>query len=263
MRDCSCRKNTIGDYQCEVALSERLSERILWLTMKCSELAENARPGNGVMVFPSNCAEPFLGRPFGVADADKKNGTVSVCYMLYGRGTGLMSEFKSGSTVRVRGFFGTPLHEPDGKVYLTGGGVGIAIFLLYNKMFPGRVAGLYLGIPGNGCERYAEKILLILPNAKIFTDDGSFGEGDSMFKVLPKELGAGDEVWSCGPSGFLRAMRKHYANGLDKLYLSLDKRMACGYGGCMGCVIETKDGPKRICVDQSLFRADEVSENDC
>ena len=83
-----------------------------------------------------------------------------------------------------------------------------------------------------------------------------------MFKALPRELREGDEVWACGPPGFLKAMRKYYVHCLDKLYLSLDKRMACGYGGCMGCVIETKDGPKRICVDQSLFRADEVSEDE-
>ena len=61
-----------------------------------------------------------------------------------------------------------------------------------------------------------------------------------------------------GRAGFLNALEKHCASSLDKLYFAIDNRMACGYGGCMGCVINTKNGMKRICVDQSLFRADEV-----
>lgn len=260
MPDCSCRN--IMDYHCEVLRSEKLSDKIYWLTVKCPELASKAVPGNCIMVYISDGLEPLLGRPFAVVDADMDRGELSVCYIMQGHGTELLSGLKLGSFVKVRGLLGVPLPVSGKKIYLTGGGVGIAIFMLYNKIYRENVAGLYLGIPGRGSEKYAQEILHHAADAKIFTDDGSFGDGDSMFKALPKELGENEEIWACGPPGFIKAVKSKYSSQLDKVLLALEKRMACGYGGCMGCTIETKDGMKRLCVDQSLFRADEVNPDE-
>lgn len=257
MQECSCGKRTLNDYSCPVVESYMLSDRIAWLTVECPEIANSARPGESVMVFPSDGNDPLLGRPFGVANTDTQKGHISVLYMLCGRGTELMTSIKAGDTVKVRGLLGVPLPMRNDKVHLTSGGVGIAIFLLYAKMFKERVAGVYFGLPGRGCEKVAQKIQSILPDVRIFTDDGSFGEGDSMFKVLPKTL-LNEEIWACGPDGFLEAHKRHCEGYHDKLYFALDARMACGYGGCMGCVIETTSGLKRLCADQALFRSDEV-----
>lgn len=253
----------IKDHKCTVTVSEALSERIGWLKVKCGELAEMVLPGTSVMVFPSESSDPLLGRPFAVADADPGRGELSVCYMVIGRGTEMMLRMQPGSEVRLRGPIGMPLPEVDGKVSIAAGGAGIATFMYYAKMYPERVSDIYLGIPGKGYENYAARVSELTPDVRIFTDDGSFGEGDSMFRVLPKGLGEDERIWSCGPPGFLRVLREHYSDELNKLYFSLDKRMACGYGGCMGCVVETVNGLKRLCADQSLFRADEVTENEC
>lgn len=256
MSSCSCNK--INDHSCSVVKSEMLSDRIYWLTVKSPELAAKTRPGNCVMVFPSEGLDPLLGRPFAVADTEPDKSELSICYMLCGKGTDIMSRLQPGANIRVRGVLGVPLPEADNGIHIAAGGVGIAIFLLFNKLFSKRIKGLYLGIPGRGYEKYAEKILSLAPNARIFTDDASFGDGDSMFKVLPENLSENEKIWSCGPQGFLMALKKYYSRQQERLYFSLDNRMACGYGGCMGCVVETKEGMKRLCVDKSLFRADEV-----
>ena len=258
MSECSCGKKKIRDYICKIISIEKLSERIFWLTVECPELASVVRPGNTVMIYPSSTSDPLLGRPFAVADRDIEKGFISVCWMILGRGTEMMTRFMEGATVQVRGVFGVPFSEDSTSVHLAGGGAGAGILFLFAKLFPERTASLSVGMPGRGYEKFAEKILSIVPNAKIYTDDGSFGDGDSMFKVLPKELNTNEQIWACGPPGFLNALEKHCASSLDKLYFAIDNRMACGYGGCMGCVINTKNGMKRICVDQSLFRADEV-----
>lgn len=263
MSDHSCHTNKTEDFRCTVVSSEALSERIGWLTVRCRELAERVMPGTSVMVFPSESNDPLLGRPFAVADVDPDRGELSVCYMVIGRGTEMMLRMLPGMEVRLRGPFGIPLPTEDIKVNIAAGGAGIATFIYYAKKYPGRVAGIWLGIPGKGYEKYAAKVSELLPDVRIFTDDGSFGEGESMFMVLPRGLGEYERVWSCGPPGFLKALRKYYADEPDKLYFSLDKRMACGYGGCMGCVVETVNGLKRLCADQSLFRADEVADDDC
>lgn len=261
MSECSYHENVINDYMCEVKKSYLLADRIAWITFVCPELAYRVRPGNCVMVFPSRGLDPLLGRPFAVADADVLKGEISVCYMILGKGTEMMSMLEVGSQVSVRGLFGVPFPEKQAKIYLAAGGAGIAIFMLFSRLFPEMIAGIYLGVPGKGYEKYVAHVLSLVPKTRVFADDGSFGEGDSMFEVLPVTFSDNEEIWACGPPGFIKALDKHYAEQPDKLYLSLDNRMACGYGGCMGCVIETKNGIKRLCVDQSLFRADEVIDD--
>lgn len=258
MAECSCGNDKINDYLCEITGVETLTEKLFWLTFSCPQLARCALPGHCVMLFASEGAEPLLARPFAVADVSPERGEVSVCVSIVGRGTKILSQKRRGEIIRVRGLFGAPLPR-EGKVRLAGGGVGIAIFLLYAKMYGDNVAGVYLGIPGQGYQKFAAKIRQLLPAVKVFTDDGSFGDGNSMFSALPKVPAADESVWMCGPVGFFRAGKRHFAASPNKLLFSLENRMACGYGGCMGCVVETSEGLKRVCVDQSLFRADEVN----
>ena len=262
MSDFSSSTNKMEDFRCVVKASEKLTERIVWLTLGCRDLAEKILPGASVMVFSSDSNDPLLGRPFAVADVDIEKGELSVCYMVLGKGTEMMTKFVPGKEVKLRGPFGVPLPQVDGKVYIAVGGVGIATFLYFAKKHPEKIAEVYLGVPGRGYEKFVARISEFVAGVRIFADDGSFGEGESMFKVLPKVLDENERVWSSGPPGFINAMRKYYEDEKDKLYFSLDKRMACGYGGCMGCVVETNEGLKRLCVDQSIFRADEVADDE-
>lgn len=252
-----CGSHNVNDYRARVTQNAKLTERIFWMTFEAPELARSVRAGQCLMVFMPDGSKQ-LGRPFEAADADPERGEISVCYMLAGEGTEMLSRVKAGEVLKIRGFVGVPYPEGRGAV-AAGGGVGAAGFILARKT--GAASELYVGMPGRGCEDFAAKIKEICPDAKIFTDDGSFGDGDSMFKVLPRDPG-GRDVWCCGPMGFLKAMQRHYVDFPENLYYSLDKRMACGYGGCMGCVVKTSGGLKRVCADQSLFRADEVDLND-
>ncbi len=261
MTNCNCNAQEVNDYILPVVKNKKLAERLYWMTFEAPALAESVRAGHSIMVFPNQGTDPLLGRPFAVADADAARGEISLCYVLVGRGTEMMSRVSAGAKLRVRGFLGKPCPDTDDELILAGGGVGAAALMMKKRERRER-SSLYIGMPGRGYEGYAEEILSIHPDVKIFADDGSFGEGDSMFKVLPRPLGEGVQAWCCGPGGFLEAMRRHYVDTPRRLYYLLDKRMACGYGGCMGCVIETANGLKRVCVDQSLFRADEVNIHD-
>jgi dihydroorotate dehydrogenase electron transfer subunit len=262
MTDHSCHAGKIQDFKCTVTSSEALSERIGWFTVRCPELAERISPGTSVMVFTSEGNDPLLGRPFAVADVDLGRGELSVCYMVTGRGTEMMLRMDPGREVRLRGPFGIPLPAESGKVIIAAGGAGIATFIHYAKKYPDSVAGVYLGIPGKGYEKFAAKVSGLLPGIRIFTDDGSFGEGGEYVPCPAERTRRGRAGMVMRTIGFLKALRRYYDQEQDKLYFSLDKRMACGYGGCMGCVVETSGGLKRICADQSLFRADEVTEDE-
>lgn len=259
--NCGCNLREVDDYLLPVVKNIRLAERLFWMTLASRELAQNVRAGMSVMIFPSRGGDPMLGRPFAVADADAERGEFSVCYVIVGRGTKALSEVEAGAELKVRAFLGKGLPDTNDTLILAGGGVGAAALMMKKRERRERTS-LYIGMPGSGYEDYAQMILSIHPDAKIFADDGAFGEGDSMFKVLPHPVTSGVQVWGCGPEGFLEALRRYYEDTPQRLYYLLDKRMACGYGGCMGCVIETVHGLKRICVDQTIFRADEVNLHD-
>jgi len=262
MTECTCHsKPSVNDYNCIVTKSEKLSAKIAWLSVKCPVLAQTSQPGQSVMIFPSESSDPLLARPFAIADADTETGEISVCYMVLGKGTDMMTKLSPGARVKVRGLIGIPFPKLKGRVYLAAGGAGAATFLRYASYSKNDVAGYYVGIPGAGYEHFAEKLSTVAPSAHIFTDDGSFGEGKSMFEVLPDKLGDNEYVFSCGPDGFIDAIKQKYSKQLDRVYLTYDKHMACGYGGCMGCVVKTKQGLKRLCVDQSLFRSNEMLNN--
>lgn len=258
----SCHNTKTADFETRIVSNDALSEKTYWMTVECPELAEGAFPGASVMVFPSGSSDPFLGRPFAVADADPKTGYISLCYVIVGRGTKMMTGMNIGEKVRLRGPFGVPLPQVDGRIYIASGGVGIATYTYFAKIYREKVADIFWGVPGKGYERFVVHVSKLLPGIRAFADDGTFGEGSSMFSLLPKPLGDDGIVWSSGPAGFLKALKGYYEDERHGLYFSPDRRMACGYGGCMGCVVMTLDGPKRLCADRSLFRSDEVTDDE-
>ena len=259
LSNCGCNASEVCDYTVEVVSNKKLADRDYWITFAAPELAEKARPGLSVMVFPQG-SELLLGRPFAVADADKERGEISLCFFVLGAGTERLSQAKAGDIMKLRGFLGVPCKETEDNIILACGGAGIGALCLTKRMKP-ETSRIWLGIPGRGYEAFAAHFKELFPDTKIFTDDGSFGDGNSMFNELPRRPDDKTQIWSCGPEGFLKALYRHCERP-ERLYFNLDKRMACGYGGCMGCVIETESGPKRVCVDQSMFRADEVNLDD-
>ena len=101
----------------------------------------------------------------------------------------------------------------------------------------------------------------------VATEDGSAGtEGNVLDAIRENGLDA-EIIYACGPMPMLRAI-KAYAEENDILcYISLEERMACGIGACLGCVCKTKDVDahsnvhnKRVCKDGPVFRMDELDE---
>ena len=97
------------------------------------------------------------------------------------------------------------------------------------------------------------------------TEDGSVGtKGNVMDAVAANGLEA-DIIYACGPMPMLRAIRQYAIKHDIPAYISLEERMACGVGACLGCVCKTphKDAHShvnnaRICTDGPVFEAREV-----
>ena len=97
----------------------------------------------------------------------------------------------------------------------------------------------------------------------IATDDGSVGFRGNVVDLLSQETIPADvAVFACGPKPMLRALSAFAGERGIPLQVSLEERMGCGYGACVGCVCKTTDGNRKVCEDGPVFRGDEVIWDD-
>lgn len=194
---------------------------------------------------------PFLPRAFSVLrDA---GGQLDFLLHDVGPGTRRLCELEPGDQLLIVGPLGVPFAPPrDGRrLLLVGGGVGIApLAILQDEQLAETV------LLGFRDAEHAEAAVL-LTQARVATDDGSAGHGGLVTDLLAAELhlDAHREVYACGPPAMLEAVRQLCAEREVPAQLALESGMACGFGACFGCVVHTRDGLIRLCVDGPVLDA--------
>jgi len=172
-----------------------------------------------------------------------------------GPGTARLCELRPGEELWLVGPLGEPFGPPRGRAVLCGGGVGIAPLAALQDELDAE-ATVLLGF------RDAEHApgAALVRDARVATDDGSAGHHGRVTELLERELGDGVEVFACGPPPMLEAVRALCAERGVDAQLALEAGMACGYGACFGCVVATRDGYARVCVDGPVFDAASLGE---
>jgi dihydroorotate dehydrogenase electron transfer subunit len=181
---------------------------------------------------------PFLPRAFSVMRAHG-DGTLEFLLEDVGPGTHRLCELAPGDELHLLGPLGNGFAPPrDGRrPVLVGGGVGIAPLAILSDELGGPETLL-----GFRDAAHAEGAVL-LPGARVATDDGSVGHHGLVTDLL--DLGGAIEIYACGPPPMLDAVA---ALGVPA-QLAMESGMACGFGACFGCVVPTKDGYVRLCLD--------------
>ena len=254
-----CISEGIRDFNGIAEKVREVTSRVFAIDFHCPEIAHEARPGQFVMIRFKERIDPLLGRPFAVASS--KGDSFSIWFQVVGKMTALLREVSTGDQFTIRGPLGNGFGEPSGKkLYLVAGTLGVAPLLKAYEEFSGRVeCELHLGVPDESWGPFIEKVKELVPDPRVFSDNGSVGVQGTCLQGLPRELGEREEIWACGPSGMLKALSERYPEKGSGIRVSLEARMACGIGGCQGCVIDTVDGKKRVCVDGRVFSSEEVS----
>lgn len=197
----------------------------------------------------------FLRRPFSVCEFSEN--FLAIYYRLTGNGTELMSSMKPGQALNILTGLGNGFDtELSGlNPVLVGGGVGVTpIYMLCRKLISeGKAPKVVLGF------NTAEEIFLLDKFKKLDADvtittvDGSAGiQGyvTDLFKNLEYTY-----FYACGPEAMYEEMEKI---AITSGQYSMERRMGCGYGVCMGCSIETASGFKRVCKDGPVFVREEI-----
>lgn len=234
-----------------------------------TELAQYASAGQFVGIYPKDGAT-LLPRPISVCEADRETGKLRLVYRIAGKGTAEFASYKPGVEVSLLGILGNgfPLEEAEGKqVALLGGGIGIPPLLELAKGLCSRTfmsgSDIFLGYRDN--HLFLQNDLEKYGTVHIATEDGSVGTAGNVLDAL---FGSGlspDVLMACGPLPMLRAIKAFAAEQHIKAFLSLEERMACGIGACLGCVCRTKAtdphshvNNARICTEGPVFEAGEV-----
>lgn len=209
----------------------------------------SARPGQFYMVRAWEL-DPPLSRPFSVFDLSRDG--ISFLYAVRGRGTRLLSQLSPGDELTLFGPLGNGWERAPGRVALVGGGLGIAPLYFTAKVF-GEV-DLYLGFRGQ--PYLVEEFRQVAARLHVASESGEGGEKGLVTDIFSPE--GYSACYACGPRPMLAALGKACRRAGVPLFVSLEERMACGLGACLGCTVLTKDGPKRVCRDGPVFRAEEV-----
>ncbi len=199
---------------------------------------------------------PFLPRAFSVLRRHP-DGTLDFLLEAVGPGTARLAELRPGDGLWLLGPLGNGFARArEGRrPLLAGGGVGIApLAILADSL--GADTTVLLGFRDASHAQGAE----LIPGAQVATDDGSAGRRGLVTDLLRAELAldAHAQIYACGPPPMLEAVRA-LAEALDvPAQLALESGMACGFGACFGCVVPTRSGYLRLCLDGPVLDAAEL-----
>lgn len=243
-----------GKTEGEIIRQEELSHGIMSLWVLPDENLASPTPGQFYEIYPCDGAH-LLGRPISLCDYDPLSGIIRFLYQVKGYGTSEFSSLSAGSKISLMGPLGNgfPKDIDGDKALLVGGGMGIAPLLYLAKNIKGSPTAV-LG--------FRNEPLLIKEyedagcNVIIASESGAVGIKGNVIDALKTENISDKIAYSCGPLPMLKAFLEYGEKNNIDTFVSLEERMACGIGVCLGCV--TKDG-KCTCKDGPVFKASEVT----
>jgi dihydroorotate dehydrogenase electron transfer subunit len=234
-------------------------------------------PGQFVMMRLQDRRDLLLARPFSISgyECDARGTRIEILYRISGLGTRMFSRLACGQNVNIAGPFGRAFHISDDikNVILVAGGIGIAplrylmAFLKKRDAACGRRVDLFMGA------RTADEmpdLQVIQPQCDdllVCTDDCSMGQAGFVTESLKKAMHAypaGDSlICACGPVGMMRHLSEIMDGHSISCQVSLEERMACGIGACLGCAVAVRDqnGEKiyrRVCRDGPVFELKDI-----
>jgi dihydroorotate dehydrogenase electron transfer subunit len=241
--------------------NQRVAHDLYMMEFFLPQLADVCRPGQFVHILLNNQSDPLLRRPLSLFDVDHEKGIVRLLYKVVGRGTELLAQKRIGDTIEVMGPLGRAFSlRRNERAVLVGGGVGIAPLVYLARI-----------LRWNNCEvtmlhgTATKDQLAAGPYLKdcgieilAATADGSEGYKGLVTDLLQEQIRPSecDFIYTCGPDPMMAAVadyaQRHHIPG----EVSLEEKMACGVGACLGCARRLKPDDTnlvKVCKDGPVF----------
>lgn len=244
-----------------VEKSIELENSVYLLKLYCPEIASVIRPGQFLNIKVSETIQPLLRRPFSVCDVEGE--CFYIMFNVLGEGTQMLKDKKKGELIDVLGPLGNGFSfEGDYEVpVIVAGGLGAAPFPFFlKKIKPGQNPVCFIG-----GRSQKDVIKYNLKNVHVATDDGSEGFKGNVIELLKENLetlkNKNVKIFACGPNAMLRALKTFIQENDLECDASLESAMACGFGICQGCPIESthnKDKYMLVCKDGPVFNIRDI-----
>ncbi|MDR3257475.1 MAG: dihydroorotate dehydrogenase electron transfer subunit [Mycoplasmataceae bacterium] len=237
---------------CKIIQNRQLNTKVFELTVSCSNTSW-IKPGK---FFNVKVPGFYLRRPMAVCDYSNKSFTF--IYELVGEGTLALSKMQIGESLNILIDLGNYFiyKKQYGVPLLVSGGSGLGPIVCLAREFKKQKINFdfVAGFPTKANVAYIKEIKALCNSAYFCTDDGSYGEKGNVVQIINKHRLNNKYYYACGSTNMLKALSKNNKQG----QLSLDERMGCGFGACMGCSIKTKNGNQRICKDGPIFYGEDL-----
>ncbi len=244
----------------KVVRQQQIDEGIFDMELSFPKGAALAKPGQFIAMY-CNDKSKLLPRPISICGINPTEGTLRVVYRVAGEGTKEFSEMKAGDTLEVMGPLGNGFTMKNEKAIIIGGGIGIPPMLELAKQLDAEKTVVL----GYRTSTFLKEEFEEVCDVKIATEDGSQGVKGTVIDAIEKYDVEGKVIYACGPMPMLKALAAYAEEHGMEAQISLEERMACGIGACLGCICKskTKDhhtnvNNTRICKDGPVFDAKEV-----
>lgn len=242
--------------------NKEIAPDIYEMQLSCSKELCEAKAGQFVNLYCGGGIK-LLPRPISICNIDKKKGILTLIYALVGTGTRQLAQLKENDTVEVLGPLGNgfSLDGVERKNLIVAGGVGTPPMVELAKQLKGD-NHIFVGFR-------SDPILIgeLKQYGKVYvaTDDGKVGFKGNTVDLL-REVGIkGERVYGCGPKPMLKALQQWAEDEGIPGQISLEERMGCGFGACVGCACKIKVNQKdkewthkKVCEDGPVFNIEEV-----
>lgn len=242
----------------EIIKNISIDKDIFILSLK-NEFYIKGLPGQFAMIRVSNSYDPLLLRPFSFYKISQD--TIEFLYQVKGKGTYLLSKKRGGDRLKILAPLGTsfPLPEKNEKITIIGGGMGIAPLSFLLDLLPPEDVKIhsFIGFPTKFSKKLWEKFEERSDYFLITTEDGSMGEKGKVLDFI-ENLEESNRIYACGPISMLKELWRRVEDK-SKLYISLEEKMGCGIGICLGCIFPGREKNLHICKDGPVVSGVEVS----
>lgn len=242
----------------EIISQEEIGTDIYSMWLRC-DMAEDAKPGQFISMYSGNGA-CLLPRPISICEVNDGKNALRLVYRVVGKGTAEFSDMKSEGRIKILGPLGNGYTLKNKTAILAAGGIGVPPMVELAKTLKKQYGCVLNIVAGYRSELFLYEELKKYGNVYVSTEDGSTGVRGTIMDAIREYSVEGDIIYACGPMPMLKAIKKYAQEKDIEAQISLEERMACGVGACLGCVCKTKNKDEhtnvknaRICTDGPVF----------
>jgi len=256
-----------------VLWNEEVAPAYFRIGLECPLGFARVKPGQFVMVRISDGMDPLLRRPFSIHKPivrKKRTIGIELLYKVVGKGTTLLSGLAVDGSVNILGPLGSAFLLPPGarRIVLVAGGIGVApLVFLASHLLEGGIdpadCSVFLGGRTSDDLLCVDEFNTLNMAVNSTTDDGS--AGDQCLVTVPMEFAVADArpdiIYACGPEAMLDCVLGIARARKISCQMSIETRMACGMGACLGCAVAAADMPDRYyhaCLDGPVFDSESI-----